>query len=313
MIRLGCRAGRSLLLAVWTAAALLGSPPLAAARGDDPAVVRKAEAVATEAKLLFQQKAYEAAAERFMEAYTLVQRASLIFNAARAYQEAGVVHKAIALFKAYMELPDATDDGKADAARRIATLEAALRAREAKPVLPPPKVEPPPTPKPEAAPLPAPATPAAAAPPVAAKGGLAGKSKPGANQDKVIGPPPPRPFPWASAAATGGLMVGTGVMYGLALSEALAAHDMESSLRTTEQSQQYQDHVNRAQIFRGAAVAAGSLAVVAAAWLGWELWGPAAPPPKKGEDNQQGSKKTSSLWMAVPTVDGAAVSWTLAW
>lgn len=300
MTRRRFRASRSLLLVVWTAVAMLCTPHLAAARGDDPAVVRKAEAVATEAKLLFQQKAYQAAAERFMEAYTLVQRASLIFNAARAYQEAGVLQKAIALFKAYMGLPDATEDGKADAAKRIAALEAEAKAQEPKPGVPPPKVEPP---KLEAAPLPSPPTPAAEVAPPAKP-----EKKTEAEQ-----PPPPRPFPWASAAATAGLVLGSGVLYGLALSEALAAHDMEATLHTTAQAERYQEHVGKAQLFRGAAVVAGSLTVLAAGWLGWELWGPDEPATNKGEAGREGEKKTSSSWMAVPTVGGAAVSWTLAW
>ncbi len=302
MIGLRFRANRSLLLVVWTAVALLCTPRVAAARGDDPAVIRKAEAVATEAKLLFQQKAYEAAAERFMEAYTLVRRASLIFNAARAYQEAGLLQKAIALFKAYMGLPDATEDGKADAAKRIATLELEVKAQEPKPVLPP-KDDPPPHGKPDVAPLPNPPTPVADVTP---------PDKTGKKPEEVP-PVPPKPFPWASAAATAGLVIGSGVLYGLALSEALAAHDMETSLHTSAQAQTYENHVNKAQLFRGAAVVAGSLTVLAAGWLGWELLGGGDPAPDKGDADRQGEKKTSSLWMAVPTVGGAAVSWTLAW
>ncbi len=296
-------AGCALVLLVWP-------PQPVHARGDDPAVVRKAEAVATEAKLLFQQKAYEAAAERFMEAYTMVHRASLIFNAARAYQEAGAVRKATALFKAYTALPDATPDGKIDAAQRIEKIDADLRSQEAKPAdavgSAAEPVHHPTDPATKAhATLPGPAT-------ATVGGGHETQSLETAGQ-VTQSAPAMRRFPWSASAAVGALAASSGLLYGLALSDAVAAHDMEATLHTTAEGQRYQQHVAKAEVFRNAAVVTGTLAVVAAAWLGWELWGP--QDGGKGDRQDEGNRhsRSSSYLMALPTSGGALASWTTAW
>ena len=93
--------------------------------------MRQAEALATEAKVFFKAGLFEKASMKFMEAYALSKRPSLLYNAARAYEEGRHNREAVALFKAYRVLPDVTDHGRADADARIARMEGEL-AVEAK-------------------------------------------------------------------------------------------------------------------------------------------------------------------------------------
>jgi tetratricopeptide (TPR) repeat protein len=146
------------LVAVWLVAiacqVLVQTLQVAQAFADAPpdeAELRKAEALATEAKVFFKAKLYDKAAGRFMEAYAISRRPSLMYNAARAYEEGRNLREAHALFQEYRKLPDVGEDGRKDADARIARLEADMqaadaeaRAREEKKVEPhvEPKVEP---------------------------------------------------------------------------------------------------------------------------------------------------------------------------
>lgn len=322
----GCARGRALryllvgVLGLWVLAAPAG-PWIAPAwaKGEDPATVRRAEGLATEAKLLFQQKAYEAAAERFMEAYTLVQRASLVYNAARAYQEAGNLQKALALFRAYVGLSDAPEDGKTDARGRIAALEASIKAQEPKPEpKPEPRPEPRPEPKVQAPPGgdPVAVRPAEAATPTANVGPKSENNVHAPQAPVVVqerkAPPAPAKFPWAAAAASGGMALCTVVLYSVALSEANAAHDMEATLHTSQEALDYQGHEAKAQTLRGAAVATGVLTAVAGGWLAWAVYSAGQPAETAPESGAQAQPVRAS-WQVVPLRDGAAVTAGLRW
>jgi tetratricopeptide (TPR) repeat protein len=224
----------------------------------DDAVRRRAEGLATEAKLLFHQKAYQQAAERFFEAYTLVHEPALIFNAARAYEEAGNHARSAALFRAYLDLPDAPADGKADAKRRLERLDAILKEQAAA--------------EKAAADKAAAEKAAAEAAEKARRAKLteagrraederlradraaadAAARRAKAEQDaadragKRRDLPAPRvrahtqrPLPWAPIAATAGAAVISGVLGILAVNEADKAHAMEGSLRSQDDADSY--------------------------------------------------------------------------
>lgn len=89
----------------------------------DAAALSAAEAKATEAKAFFKAGLFPRAAERFMEAYALSKRPALVYNAARAYEEGGLRAEAIALFKLYEGLADASTEGKKEARERRERLE----------------------------------------------------------------------------------------------------------------------------------------------------------------------------------------------
>lgn len=130
------------------------APTLASAR--QPAAptaaedrLRQAEAMATEAKALFQNKVYVDAARLFLEAFAISKRATLVYNAARAYEEAGRLKRAESLFMLYRSLPDADAAGRSDAEahlqevrRRIAAGEGSDEPDPADPVAPAPPSQP---------------------------------------------------------------------------------------------------------------------------------------------------------------------------
>ena len=94
----------------------------AANRAADKAEAKQAEVVASQAKQAFKDKKFEDAARLFMKAYAISKQAALVFNAARAYEEAGKAGDAASLFRLYATLADDVD-GVADARARIKRLE----------------------------------------------------------------------------------------------------------------------------------------------------------------------------------------------
>lgn len=94
--------------------------------------LRRAEAMATEAKALFKNQVYDDAARLFMEAYAVSKRAPLVYNAARAYEEAGRLKRAESLFLLYKTLPDADPAGLRDAAEHLAAVRRRIEAGEAR-------------------------------------------------------------------------------------------------------------------------------------------------------------------------------------
>ncbi len=107
--------------------AVLVASPVSAADPSDGADLRKAEAAATEAKVFFKAGLFDKASGKFMEAYAISKRPSLMYNAARAYEEGLNFREAVALLKHYRDLPDVGIDGKRDADERIARMEGVLR------------------------------------------------------------------------------------------------------------------------------------------------------------------------------------------
>ncbi|MBM4342937.1 MAG: hypothetical protein FJ100_06130 [Deltaproteobacteria bacterium] len=213
-----------------------------------------------------------------MEAYTLARRPTLIYNAARAYQEAGNVDKALALFRAYRGLPDVNDAGRADADARIAVLEkqvaerksAEEAARQAQEKLERDRKE---KLAREAQERERAARDKEAREREARDAALKAKLK--AEADK---PPLRRGFPTAAAAATAGFGVVGGGLYAVALFEAGQARDLEPNLRSDADGKAYLAHVERATILRNVAIGAGVLAAGCASWFVWELVAaPAAP------------------------------------
>lgn len=263
--------------------------------------LRKAEALATEAKLLFQQKLFTEAAEKFFEAYTLAKRGSLIFNAARAHEEAKNYAKSVAYFKAYLGQPDATPDGKKDAEARIARMEAELetvrKAQEAK-EKEAQRVAEEQRKREEAVRLEAKRKQEEAQRKLdearqkdearraeeARKADAARKSDtPGVVKPAESG----RTIPLVPSIATGAALVLTGVFYGVALSEAGTARDMEGDVVDTKTKNAYLSTVESAQTWRNVAIAGG---VVTAGLAGWTVW----------SWYNSDSKSTVRQWQLIP-------------
>lgn len=144
-------AGLGLLLVVPTPA--LAKPPRPATK-ESPA-----DELAREATRRFKEGELEIAAQLFMKAYGLDKRPDRVFNAARAYEKAGLAEQAIPLFRLYMQITDDTA-GREEARLRIEALQADLRRKE-RPAEPGPKpaepqAEPTPEPRPEPTPQPQP-------------------------------------------------------------------------------------------------------------------------------------------------------------
>ncbi len=114
--------------------------------------MRRAAAMAIEAKALFQNGEFVDAARLFMEAYAISKHATLIFNAARAYEQAGQLKRAESLFKLYLSMAGDDEAGRADATARLEAVRARLSVAEPKP----PEPLPPPPPAPPQPPLKAP-------------------------------------------------------------------------------------------------------------------------------------------------------------
>ncbi len=139
---------RAIFAVLLVAAMLLPSVPRVAVAAPDAAAIAAAEAKATEAKAFFKAGLFPRAAERFMEAYALSKRPALVYNAARAYEEGQLRAEAIALFKLYEGLQDASAEGRKEARERRERLESELAkiAGKDKPVGDPDKPAPAPTP-----------------------------------------------------------------------------------------------------------------------------------------------------------------------
>jgi len=82
--------------------------PAPAASGGSTDAQSAAEALALQAKEKFRAKKFEEAAKLFMQAYAKDPQPPLVFNAARAYEEAGMNGEAAGLFRLYLSI--AKDD-----------------------------------------------------------------------------------------------------------------------------------------------------------------------------------------------------------
>lgn len=93
-----------------------------------------------EAKLFHKKGDYIKAAAAFMLAYSKSNKPATLYNAARAYQHAGMYEQAIPLFEEYLTRSDATEDGKKDAQKYIEDMKTELEKRKNPPPPDPPKV-----------------------------------------------------------------------------------------------------------------------------------------------------------------------------
>lgn len=82
-----------------------------------------AEELALQARARFQAKDFVEAAKLFMQAYGKDPKPALVFNAARAYEEAGMYGDAAGLFRLFVSISQDAD-GVAKAKERLAALEA---------------------------------------------------------------------------------------------------------------------------------------------------------------------------------------------
>ena len=127
----GCLRARRWIVALWCFCCALAAVPAWAADPADATELRKAEAAATEAKVFFKAGLFDKASTKFMEAFAISKRPSLMYNAARAYEEGLNFREAVALLRHYRDLPDVGVDGKRDADERIARMEGVLRQQAA--------------------------------------------------------------------------------------------------------------------------------------------------------------------------------------
>lgn len=93
-----------------------------------------------QAKEFYSKGEFIKAAAAFMIAYSKSNEPATLFNAARAYQHAGMFEQAIPLFEEYLTRSDATEDGKKDARKYIEDMKAELEKRKNPPPPDPPKV-----------------------------------------------------------------------------------------------------------------------------------------------------------------------------
>ena len=101
-----------------------------AGAGPTDGELRRAEALATEARAFFKGGVFRDAASKFMEAFALSKRPSLVYNAARAYEEAKALNKARALFKLYLSLGSVDASGQKAAETHLKSIEATLDKRK---------------------------------------------------------------------------------------------------------------------------------------------------------------------------------------
>lgn len=290
---------RLMLLTLASAAALICAVPRAALAAEPAAVdkesLRRAEALASEAKVFYNAGLYEKASRRYMEAFQISKRPSLVYNAARAYQEGHFYQEAIALYRHYRTLDGVNDEGRADADARIVQMEAALKAAEPK-VLPKldPKVEPKVEPKIE------PKVDPKIEPKVEPKFEPKRDPKTGHLVDlngPIIPPPPkPTPFPTVKVLAASGLVLLSGVSYLVALNDAADARAIE--ITSIENVNAYRAHAAAAQTWRNASAVQLAVGLAIGGWAAYDVW----------SGSHVGDAQKSS-WLIAPNVDGFSVVW----
>jgi hypothetical protein len=285
------------LAAVWLVAVVCQvfaqTVPVAQAFADAPpdeAELVKAEALATEAKVFFKAKLYGKAAGRFMEAYAISRRPSLMYNAARAYEEGRNLREAHALFQEYRKLPDIGEDGRKDADARIARLEADMRtadaearARAEKKVEPhvEPKVEPRVEPKVE--------------PRVEPK--VQPRVEPKVELKPLIHKEDPAPtFPVVKASVAGGALALSLTAWLVARHEADLARNVE--VRTSADVEASLGHASSARAWQGVAIGSFVAGLALGGWAAYDVWRGTAP------------SEPRAAWGIAPSRDGAQVLWT---
>lgn len=262
------------LLAVGSSPAAHAAPP----KGKR-AALDDAEDLAARAQAEFKAGAFEQAARMYMKAYGKSGKPSVVYNAARAYEEAGNLGEAVALFRLYLSLdPDA--DGVMDARARLQKLEA-LRVGKA-PVAP------------DAAATPAPGT--VTAPPVASMPAAPGEPS---GVVRASGEPPPAGsgVPWAVAGGSAAVAVAGAVLMfqGAADSEAAKGLTVHSKADYAAYETAHDAASTRWAVGAGLAVAG----VVGAGVGVWLLLRPSKPAAQ------------AVVPIAVP--GGAGLAWSRSW
>ena len=288
--------------AVWTLAASLAvtlavSAAVPAWAGPPSGDTKEAEAKAIEAKFYYARGLFREAAETFFVAFTLSNRPDMLYNAARAYEQAKLLEKAKALYESYLLLPGVSDDGKKDAQARIAAINQ-LQSAVSQPAHS--------APAPDAVPKSGPGQPSPTKPEPA-------KPEPARTVPAPAGPaavvvaPPPMVGPAQSGATVGAwIAVGGGsasivasaVLYGLARNNATKANNQDFG--APDAATAYNQRFDKAQTERTAAIACAVIGAGAAGWGAWSLWRAhkTAPPAR------------STHWWVAPAPGGFAAGAT---
>jgi tetratricopeptide (TPR) repeat protein len=258
-------------LALGAALALALAPlaPRLALAAPNKEDVTRAEAKAMEAKFAFKAEKYADAARLFLEAYAIVRRPALLFNAARAWEEAKRYREAKVAFEQYLELPDVSADGKADARRRVAALEGliAAEARAQTPSPPPPTPTPPPTPRPSPSPSPTPPPPSPAPAATTASAQIA------------TPPAPAGPARWLSwtLLGGGGLLALLGAA-SLGNAKQMAEDANAMDFGADDAKSDYNARFDQAESVQTGGIVLLAVGAGLAGWGAWRLWGPSGRP-----------------------------------
>ena len=193
---------------------------------------KAAESLVAQAKQLVQEGSYERAARLYMQAYGDVPRPAIVFNAARAYEQASLWAEAKPLFELYLQIDKGQDAdsaaGRVDAQQHLAAVNAKIAAEQARKIAPPPAVIAPTEPIPvPVAPLPPPQSPVIRTPPVILE---PPEADPPRNLEDVgtTGQPDDGARPdaqWSGAKTAGIVALSTGAVFVIAsVAIALVAH-----------------------------------------------------------------------------------------
>ena len=224
------------------AGALLAAAPTVGAQAADPVREREAVDLAGRAKAAYKAGRHSDAARLFMEAYARVPEPTLVFNAARAYQEGGLLREARPLFQLYLTLTQAGDPsgaaGRSEAQQHLTSIDETLAAEadrdKAKPA-PTPTTTPTPTPTttpgPTAQPTPGPSV--AQPLPDAAK--QKPVHRPGLFKRLTSGGWTTRRIAGVSATATGGILFISGILVSAMAGSELEDADERASQGVTSQ------------------------------------------------------------------------------
>ncbi len=281
---------------------LAGTCP-ALAQSNDDLRVREAEALATEAKIFFKSKLFDKAAQKFLEAYTRSKSPALLYNAARAYQEAKLYPQALAIFQEYRQLPAIGDGGRRDADQQIAEINQQLQvlaqaqaeqhAREAKDQDKRDREIK------EQARQERERQERLAREREQRNHDEGGKNVRDSGVPKVVLTPRPRQVPWLEVAASTSTLGISLITYLVARHEADLAFAMDGKVQTSQDITLYLAHANNATTWR--AVSVGALAAgVLIAGYGAGQW---LRRPEPAAANAQ--------LFVVPIIGGAQATWSL--
>ena len=259
----------------------------------------RAEAIAIEAKAAFRNQRFEHASARFMDAYALSRSPALVYNAARAMEEAGNWAKADDLFSLYLGLEGLGEGGRRDARAHRARVRAEL-AKQAEHAEPAEPAEP------------AKHTTLAKRSADQAATGGEGTSGPvgvvGGGPGRAA-PPTLDAFPvWQTVGAGTAVVasVATGV-WATSLAAGLSLDDVQSDADAAA----YREDRDRARRLRAASIASGVVGLGLAGWVVWELV--SADPASDGRSppvaaRMPGVRPRSDRWRFVPTVSPGRAS-----